>query len=153
MLKYMDDELKEYVYSEYVTVKLSDLIYEYEGRDALKKNFGKMKKLMEYTPAGKEELNYQKLYAALCHFQKKIVTRVVDSDTLNFNEQSLVKNLLFVLFPHHASRLQAQRRQPSSKLHNIFVLLLKSNIAYQWQYLPNSNLLHQLILSCLLHNT
>jgi CHAD domain-containing protein len=86
MLKYMDDELKEYVYSEYVTVKLSDLIYEYEGRDALKKNFGKMKKLMEYTPAGKEELNYQKLYAALCHFQKKIVTRVVDSDTLNFND-------------------------------------------------------------------
>ncbi|MBU5332728.1 hypothetical protein KQI61_10985 [Anaerocolumna aminovalerica] len=86
MLKYMDEELGEYAYSEYVTVKLSDLVYKCEGTDALKKNLGKLKKLMEYTPAKKEELNHQKLYVALCHFHEKITTRVVESDKLNFND-------------------------------------------------------------------
>lgn len=86
MLKYMDEELGEYAYSEYVTVKLSDLVYKCEGIDALKKNLGKLKKLMEYTPAKKEELNHQKLYVALCYFHEKITTRVVESDKLNFND-------------------------------------------------------------------
>lgn len=85
-LKYFDEVMKEYVNSEYVTVKLSELVYKCDGTDALKKNIGKMRKLMDYSPDGYEELDYKKLYVALCLFHKKITTRVVESGKLSFDD-------------------------------------------------------------------
>lgn len=84
VLKYEDGE--SYAFSEFITVKLSELVYDYEGNSEYKKHLSKLKKLMDYSPAGKEELNYQQLYVALCYFNNKITTRIISSDKMSFEK-------------------------------------------------------------------
>jgi hypothetical protein len=96
VLKYEEEET--YAYSEFITVKPSELVYRFEGIDEVKKQVGKWKKLMDYSPAGKELLNYMELYVALCYFNEKITTRTVSSDKLNFeNTYELIVRKVYEL--------------------------------------------------------
>ncbi len=82
VLKYEEEGI--YQYSEFITVKPSDLTFSYEGTEELKKHSGKLKKLMDYSPAGKEPLDYKRLYVALSYFNQKINVRTVNSDKWDF---------------------------------------------------------------------
>jgi hypothetical protein len=84
VLKYKEKD--KYVFSEFVTVKPSDLVYEYEGMAELKRQLCKLKKLMDYSPVNNEPLNYKQLYVALCLFNNKITSRIIKSDRLGFEE-------------------------------------------------------------------
>jgi hypothetical protein len=82
VLKY--EEEGTYEYSEFITVKPSDLTYSYEGMAELKKHSNKLKKLMDYSPAGKEPLDYKRLYVALSYFNPRINVRTINSDKWDF---------------------------------------------------------------------
>lgn len=82
VLKY--DREGTYKYSEFITVKPSELTYGYEGVEELMRRSSKLKTLMDYSPAEKEPLDYRKLYLALSYFNQKITVRAINSDKLSF---------------------------------------------------------------------
>ncbi|MDF2542689.1 MAG: hypothetical protein K0S47_2407 [Herbinix sp.] len=86
VFKYKNESDDEYSFSEFMTVKLSDLTYGFEGVGKLEKNIGKLKHLMDYTPAGMEVINFEMLYMSLCRFHNDIEPDVVSSNKLDFND-------------------------------------------------------------------
>lgn len=83
VLKYLEDE--SYVCSEIIKLKLSDLSCKYEINN-IYNSAKNMKKVMDYMPSGKEQINYIKLYYRLCNLHDKIMEIEVASTKSSLNE-------------------------------------------------------------------